>query len=354
LQYKDDGYADNGYWKMDWGILEQSRGMEEAWVIIIIQHNCTSQTCLRAKPMDLIPSRFDNNGLPMNPKWAWQILAGTQPPATQIFNFSNKSGGMPKDNVSLGTNQPTHNNTNPLCASGSTPGQIGGHINWKSALYHGTINWDEHSDDDDYNFHLFVDNNSGYTLSNNKAIIVEFNAGEVAGKAKSKWWKYFKSIVENENGTALGLSPDSYPTIINGKEAIVIGMVGLDYAHSGYTELHPAFLMAIHMKSDPADDVWAIFVRNRGNNGYCGPAMESLFLPGNKLTLSLPAPANGPWIMSDIPFGSGLSELQKSHSGISFSFLKNTINSASLTFTLRPPADESLIEGELHIRWKKQ
>jgi hypothetical protein len=46
----------------------------------------------------------------------------------------------------------------------------------------------------------------------------------------------------------------------NGREAVVIGKLGLDCYHDCWPELHPVWALAIHTVDNPADDVWA----NRG------------------------------------------------------------------------------------------
>ncbi len=358
LQYSDDGFGDNSYNDHDNGWWEQCREMEDAWVIVIIKHDCSESSdlqCALPAPLDLVSTRSDANGLPLNPQWGWQATTKTKVPEKEILNFSFKSVGMPEDGVELGTHQATHKNNNPtkcpqagITGPYGTYGRIGGHVNWQNAIFHGNIFWESHSDpakDDDYSLQLKMENEEGYTSSNGEGIGVEFSSDEVIDRAKSKWWKNLRTVVDQNLGsTSLG---------INGQEAFVIGMVGLDCAHSCFTELHPAFLMAVHVKKDIDDDVWAIFVRNRGDEGYCGGygQKEDLNLPNNVVALCLPSPENGLWQINDIPFGLGLSELQYSHDGMNFSFKQDTKH--TLLFTLKAPAEESLIEGELHIKWKK-
>lgn len=40
--------------------------------------------------------------------------------------------------------------------------------------------------------------------------------------------------------------------------------------HGCEQELHPIYVLAIHMKDDPNDDVWAIMLNNAGEQGSCG------------------------------------------------------------------------------------
>jgi hypothetical protein len=55
--------------------------------------------------------------------------------------------------------------------------------------------------------------------------------------------------------------------------------MGIDMVHDGYSELHPVWAMAALVKNDPNDDMWAMFVRNWGNEGYCGTDQHCIVLP---------------------------------------------------------------------------
>jgi len=365
LQYKDDGYQDNGYWSPDWGYYEQCRDMEEAWVVVIIQHGCADASgadCSSAAPMDLVSTEVDENGLLLNPGWGWQTIVGSPAPASQLCNWSYKSGGMPEDGVELCTRQSTQKNTNlGLCMQEGTRGRIAGHVNWQPATYNGTIQWYKHSApaaDNDDNFYLAVPNESGYAATNQNlrhGIVCEFDAGEVTYRAQSTWWRNFQGAVDRDDGCDDKQDPNGCEPgrLIYNKNAIVIGLVGLDCGHADgnyWTELHPVYAMAIHTRSDPNDDVWAVFARNFGNEGYCSQGVILLNVPEDRVTLNLPAPEGGPWTLAEIPFGPGLSELKYSHSGMGFSHAERP-GGVTVTFTLRPPSDGSLAEGELHLRW---
>jgi hypothetical protein len=83
------------------------------------------------------------------------------------------------------------------------------------------------------------------------------------------------------------------PEGINGRDAIAIGLLGLDRVHppSG-SELHPTYALAIHIKSDPSDDQWAIFGRNFGNEGVCSGKIH--YADFGDLILQLPRPSRIP------------------------------------------------------------
>ena len=50
--------------------------------------------------------------------------------------------------------------------------------------------------------------------------------------------------------------------------------------------MHPVHAMAIRVQDNPSDEVWAIFVRNWGNEGFCSDGQH--FLPLTSFTFGLP------------------------------------------------------------------
>jgi hypothetical protein len=77
-------------------------------------------------------------------------------------------------------------------------------------------------------------------------------------------------------------------------DAVVIGLMGLDTEHGAPSELHPVHAIAIRENArgaiDPANDSWAIFVRNWGNKGERGSQQH--YLDAGTITLDLPRPGN--------------------------------------------------------------
>lgn len=364
LQYKDDNYDDNGYWGRDDGWYEQCKDMEDAWVVIIIKHNCAGSTdasCAMPAPMDLVADNSDVNGLPQNPVWGWQKTAGIKPQPSALFNFSYKSA-MDEDDVRLGTRQSTQNDTYGLCVfNGATWGNILGHINWQPAVYTGAIGWGDHgmldrAGDDDYNLHLWTRNEAGYTTENGY-LQLEFKANEVIDRAKSKWWNSFHQAVDKQDKEIRSLGP----SIAHGDEffvdkktnkrdsAIVIGLVGLDFEHGqGLTELHPVYVFAIHTNKDPNDDTWAFFARNWGGEGFCSQKDHPLSL--STISFILPPPLDGysnPQVLTD----ANQTEIEFSNPGMSYA-LTPTGSGGNLTLTLLSPENKSLIDGEIHMKWQ--
>ena len=57
----------------------------------------------------------------------------------------------------------------------------------------------------------------------------------------------------------------------DGDTSVLTGMFGVDGEHDLKAELHPLFAFAsqLNAQSNPLDEVWLMFVRNRGDEGFC-------------------------------------------------------------------------------------
>ena len=129
------------------------------------------------------------------------------------------------------------------------------------------------------------------------------------------------------------------------------GLFGVDFEHGGgKSELHPVYAMAVNVSDDPADNVWAIFVRNTGNEGYCShrdwPAEFTSY------TFRLPWREG----MREVEVLRGPNQSQfggtVGTSGPAIVWARD--HGVDVTFTLTPPSQTPLIEGELHLRWLGQ
>ena len=147
--------------------------------------------------------------------------------------------------------------------------------------------------------------------------------------------------------------------LFDGKEAIVMGLYGLDCAHDCGAELHPVYAMAIHLNENDElnDDVWAIFVKNWGDEGYCSLQIHELE-PNNNLTFSFRINKIGAMQVASVPAPSSDS------SGEHGTFFKTNSNKtrgpgltpipnegAIVTFSLPPPSERARINGMLHLKW---
>ncbi|UCE08633.1 MAG: hypothetical protein JSW07_11680, partial [bacterium] len=66
--------------------------------------------------------------------------------------------------------------------------------------------------------------------------------------------------------------------MIDGKKAIAIGVWCMDGAHWYRSEIHPVFGLAIQTEDvssgTPGQEVWQFFIRNRGNQNWCGEQIK--------------------------------------------------------------------------------
>jgi hypothetical protein len=135
---------------------------------------------------------------------------------------------------------------------------------------------------------------------------------------------------------------------MGGKQTIAIGLVGLDCVHDCASELHPLYAIAMNVKDDDDDDVWAIFVRNWGNEGWCSRYRH--LLRKNDFVFRL-------------PWKPGASAVTVLNTGADRLFLTNDnqVSGPNVTaavgqgvdvaFHLPEPEAEARINGELHLRW---
>jgi hypothetical protein len=139
--------------------------------------------------------------------------------------------------------------------------------------------------DDDYNMELTNPAKPGLTANNPNSLHMEFDSEETIDKFKSSWWTGFHSAVDSNHGEPGGLASQR----IDGHDAVAFGLFGLDCAHSCGSELHPVMGLAIRVENPATlNDTWAIFVRNRGNEGFCSSGDEFVTLP--TISFFLPAP----------------------------------------------------------------
>ena len=135
--------------------------------------------------------------------------------------------------------------------------------------------------------------------------------------------------------------------LFDGNFAIVTGLIGLDTAHPPATESHPVVAMAIQSQQDRSEDVWVFFVRNYGDEGYCGTSVGILWtFPNNQFTFRLPwrpgataVSVTGPQFYANFPNA--------------FPQIIWTPNEGVLvTFPIPPgPQGKARVNGELHLKW---
>jgi hypothetical protein len=414
LGYEDDNYSDNGYYSHDDGTEDQCKNVGPAEVRITIFRGVAPPPPESTFDFNLAwgPGSLDPNGFPLNPQWTFQGRPENhdQIPSTSLcHNFSKvddivSAGGAA--HVVLGpyfsdcTDQTDMNRldsgqdvTGFLCGFRGGNSFLG-HLNWFPVTVEGRAAWGDHSSwlfpigDNDYTFGFeFHDahcekgstDRSGNRLSVNGhcGLHTEFDASETIEHFHSKPWKTLRDAVESwtnamaaEGSCALHFCSSEQiaaydKEIADWKETIqsefkgdtiLTGMFGLDGEHNLKAELHPLYAMATKLDSQTTtnEEVWLIFVRNFGDEGYC--SHRNWEVPFMRYTFRLPWRAG---MQSVEPiWGANDSEFEGTDgtTGPVVSFVPQGLPDAGVyvTFTLPPPSQRPLIDGALHLKWKKR
>jgi len=200
----------------------------------------------------------------------------------------------------------------------------------------------------------------------------EFNSDQTINHFHTFYWDLLHESVDEDagKGGVLGswkfikIPKPRYTktrAIFDGKEAIIMGLYGLDCAHECGAELHPVYAMAIHLNENDElnDDSWAIFVRNWGDEGYCSSGQEEIN-PGSPFHFSFRFKKPGAAKVEIIP--AEPSDTKGQHGTV---FLSNKganeiswsapvlipNEGAVVSFNLPPPSNRGRINGMLHLKW---
>ncbi len=322
LGYEDDDYSDNGYYAHDDGTEDQCKqgGANDggpAHVTITIYRGVKPDTPTSRFDWDVLStSKPDPNGLPYNPLWNWQLQPqnqGQKPNTSMCHNFSRRGSdavGIPDaymspyfadctDQADLSTVDLPVDPNSIICKVSWPPrlpytdDTFAGHVNWFPITIEGHGGWGDHGPDDDYTFTYDSDGQSNpLSVNDRSGMHVEFDSDETIDHFSSTEWQAFHTAVDNSqsakvaldecnnNGaalctqdqiTALQKTIDYPKTLFNG-HTILTGMFGLDGEHNLKSELHPVYALATlrdNYENDPSDEVWLMFVRNEGDEGFC-------------------------------------------------------------------------------------
>jgi hypothetical protein len=186
---------------------------------------------------------------------------------------------------------------------------------------------------------------------------VEFDSDETIDHFNTPWWNTLHHAVDNGDDAAVNNTLFKEPDGSLGRYAMVTGLIGLEMCHAGDTELHPAWAVAIRVKDDdPSDEVWAMFIRRWGDEGFrSGDQHYVSDLPNNTYTFRLPwrPGASGATIGPQTTFLAAAS-------GASGPIVQSAANQGLLvSFTLLAPTfangvciNCNRINGELHVNWQ--
>ena len=309
-------------------------GQPDAYVYVGVESAAVTYA-----PMDLVWSAGDRNGIPLDPKWGQQANVPGSVPDPVAICFSVPGWFQ---NPVCTTQRPSYDTATwfkgLICEIGSTT-PLAGHVNWYPSTYEGPIYWSGHSwSDDDYNINLVPIDKNGLVVSSGGTLHTEFDAGETVDNFITPWWRSFRDAVDAGDSVARGM--------LDGRKAIVSGLAGLDCEHDCYTEVHPTWLLAIRVRQDALKDVWAIFARNWGNEGYCSRYQHYLLLSGNQYKVSLPWRTGA----TGVGLGTG-TQFYANTSGLGWSWGTTPGQKVNVTFQLPAPDVRGRIHGELVLNW---
>jgi hypothetical protein len=132
--------------------------------------------------------------------------------------------------------------------------------------------------------------------------------------------------------------------MVDGKYAVLTGLLGLDCAHACGSELHPVWAFALRVNDSPNDETWAMFVRNWGDEGFCGDADHYLDLQTIRVRL--------PWRPGATSVTVQNAEFLTNSQQVTGPSLEPVANqSVSVVFTLPAPEAHARVNGVLHLQW---
>jgi hypothetical protein len=290
LLYSDAEFSRNGYYSHDDGTNGQCKSDGPAWVDLKVVHPKNPipySPFAKGANFDLTwptdKSGADDNGLPLNPLWSYQIENTGM--VTDVMNSCapNRVLNLARSTC---TSQPTteDRNTDSFLEGfgycNTSDSILDGHVNWQIVTYTGSLDFRAWSgnppEDDDMNFGLETDYQSGQTVDfegPDTGIGLEFKNSDTTANYNSPFWK---AIAQNatSQGQFISVNGNKPNEFANGEFGVVTGLMGIDGVHKGYSELHPVFAMAVEAvwnlpAGGGADETWAFFIRNSGNEGSC-------------------------------------------------------------------------------------
>jgi hypothetical protein len=274
----------------------------------------------------------DPNGLPVNPRWAFQEAGedGQLPladPEWQCGGFPTNSPqsqlqGDPRcTDQQTGLDLPTGWHK-PVCGAefllDQRWGKLRGHVNWRPVTVQGFLTWNSRAGaypfgDGDYTLSLEPAESDGTTPGSGltryntvehsamRAYHIEYNGEETIAHFTHDWWAAHRARAADGDVHTTGAAEPGQ--IRDGSYAVVAGLFGLDAEHKGFSELHPVHALSVLTSCDEEpdgegffDDEWAVFVRNWGNEGFCADwnAYHMLDLPDEIYAFRVPLPGLDP------------------------------------------------------------
>lgn len=317
------------------------------------------------KDFDLTWSGPGANGSPDDPEWAPQLQTPANLPPVKD-SACEKSNKQPYDaqcsDQSSKLVQDTGRGLNALaCTLFGDPSAINGHVNWTVASAHGSLGFLNFADDWDYNLLLLPDKDAGLTGNNNpvpnesqRYIEAEFDSRELEDRFQTQWWKDFAKLARSgaQSGdfsavdAHLHSGEDGYPY------GSIYGLFGLDCEHGCRSEFHPTYAVAVQVDESKDNNVWAIFARNSGDEGFCSHLDHWLDLGGRAMQVLLPYKSEKP--PSAVTVREAASSAEKSQQNASPWCPRFTFSPGEGEFIeipLPPPDMDGLAEVVVQFTW---
>lgn len=417
LGYEDDDYSDNGYYDHDNGTEDQcktdtAKGIDggPAHVTITIFRGVLPDPPQSRFDFDILPKLdsnnqpiLDPNGLLYNPHWSWQQRPENQgqiPDTSLCHNFSKRDFGhifsspnFPDctDQADLSTVDLPIGINRDLCEIrklwppwDTSTDIFAGHVNWFPVTLEGSSGPVDHNADDDYSFTFHSDEpGNPLSVSGRGGLHVEFDSDETIDHFTTKEWTDFHNAVDASKSAQAALVLCYAPPSLGGQpcsdsqiqelvntikfaeklfagHAILTGMFGLDGEHNLKAELHPLYAIANrrdNYENDPSDEVWLMFVRNQGDEGFCSSQLWDAGF--ENYTFRLPwrpgmIGVDVNWektrfVGTDGTSGPFVAVRRRPPSGVYVTFhLGPAVHSTSIFET---SASIPFIEGALHLTW---
>lgn len=326
-----------------------------------------SSTALKTEvplPFNLYSSSVDLNNIALSPRWGTQVSTNTFPdPDTRDCPTEDYHG------ISCSSQNPTLDKPrfphSLICGLGGTPpNRAHGHVNWTPATYEGTICFNDYSDDEDLTWSFKPLGGAGLTTRNPvgpsgvpEFFHIEFNAPETVNGFITATWSQLREAFECSDQSAPSTCPDKLRIareMVDGRRAVVTGLLGLDSEHGGYSEVHPVYAIAIEINPNPHDDTWLLFIRNRGNEGFCSQYDHPLPPQLNVFNLLIPKPLNSTVSNAEV-IASDFSTTSNTCAVVGFDSTNLQGEIIQYQFSPSPrvpkPFSGPILEGEIHIRW---
>ena len=306
---------------------------------------------------------IDDNSFPLNPVWKYQKDDHSKiPNAGELCgNFDEKGGQLHlpstcTDARLVAVDEPT--DRSPLHKSVCRTFNHGddtsvyGHVNWTQATFTGRLYFVDLQnalwEDGDVDMALVPESQEGLTTDNKvidaaqkRGIVVEYHWWETLGRFNmTGWWNQFRDATTKPDNDW-----EDARSLIDGSEAIIIGLFGIDNNHKPHSELHPVQGFAIKTADAPRQK-WAVFARNWGNEGGCGEKNHLLPERGRKLSFLLPKPPEAKQFELDKANTAFRSDIQENVRWGVKAFPEGLI----LTIALPGGKDKHIVYGEVAIR----